>query len=209
MVSVQSFIRAEVSRGAFPMPQGAEAFTAYAIASAKQLIPEMENAVRLTLVQPLTFESLGEGLRLFDGLAWRNLLDYRRRCRNKFLTCLDSLQVVACSRFWVGCSEVMPLRDPLQNTALPMWLSGLFSRNRCELKLQNITSPLDIHSRIYEECNTAFEKHASCSVCLRAHLKVGPTLYGEIKTRFLSARDRVIYFFLPPKYHELNLNHFS
>jgi hypothetical protein len=44
MVSVQSFIRAEVSCGAFPAPSGAEAYSEYAIASAKNLIPEMENA---------------------------------------------------------------------------------------------------------------------------------------------------------------------
>jgi hypothetical protein len=44
MASVQSLIRAEVSRGSFPGPKGAEAFRAYAIASAKGLIPEIENA---------------------------------------------------------------------------------------------------------------------------------------------------------------------
>jgi hypothetical protein len=49
MVSVQSFIRAEVSCGAFPAPSGAEAYSEYAIASAKDLIPEMENAARQTL----------------------------------------------------------------------------------------------------------------------------------------------------------------
>jgi hypothetical protein len=55
------------SRGTFPVPKGAEAFTAYAIASAKGLTPEMENAAHLTLDHPMTFESLGEGLRLFEG----------------------------------------------------------------------------------------------------------------------------------------------
>ncbi|KAF8472341.1 hypothetical protein DFH94DRAFT_655610, partial [Russula ochroleuca] len=49
MVSVQSFIRAEVSRGGSPVPKGVEAFSTYAIASAEGLIPEMENAARLTL----------------------------------------------------------------------------------------------------------------------------------------------------------------
>ncbi len=43
MVAVQSFIRAEVSRGEFPAPKGAEVLPAYVIASNKGLIPEMEN----------------------------------------------------------------------------------------------------------------------------------------------------------------------
>jgi hypothetical protein len=76
MDSVQSFVRAEVSRGASPGPKGAEAFPAYAITSAKDLIPEMENAVRLTLDHPMTFEILGEGLRLFEGWALRDLVNY-------------------------------------------------------------------------------------------------------------------------------------
>lgn len=79
MCSVQSSIRAEVSRGESPAPKGAEAFTAYAIAGAKDLIPEMENAARLTLDLPMTFESLGEGLRLFQGWAFRDLVNFRRR----------------------------------------------------------------------------------------------------------------------------------
>ena len=67
MASVQSSIRAEVYRGEFPVPKGAEAFRAYAIASANELIPEMENAARLTLDQSMTFEVLGKELRLFKG----------------------------------------------------------------------------------------------------------------------------------------------
>lgn len=191
MASVQSFIRAEVSRKAFPVPKGAEAFTAYAIASTKKLIPEMETAARLTLVHPMTFKSIGQGLQLFEGCALRNLVDYRRRCRNKFVTCLDSLQIAACVSRWFGCPEVMPLRNPLQKRAIPRWLRELFSRNRDDLMLQNITSPLDIHSRIYEECNRAFREHATCSVCLRAHLTLGSAFYEEIKISLVSARDKV------------------
>ncbi len=56
MDSVQSFIRDEVKHGAFPSPIGAEAFSAYVIASSKGLIPEMENAARQTLELPMTFE---------------------------------------------------------------------------------------------------------------------------------------------------------
>jgi hypothetical protein len=79
MSSIQSSIRILVKCGEFPAPKGAEAFAEYAIARANGLIPEMENAVRLTLKLPMTFESLGEGLRLFEGSALRDLADFRRR----------------------------------------------------------------------------------------------------------------------------------
>ncbi|KAI9454465.1 hypothetical protein BJY52DRAFT_1225079 [Lactarius psammicola] len=77
MTSIQSYIRDEIKRGRFPMPVGAEAFRAYAIASSMELIPEMEDAARLTLGHPMTFESLGEGLRSFKGRALCDLVRYR------------------------------------------------------------------------------------------------------------------------------------
>ena len=77
MESTQSYIRAEIKRGTFPTPVEAEAFSAYAIASSMCLVPEMENAARLTLGQPMTFESLGEGLRSFEGGALSDLVRYR------------------------------------------------------------------------------------------------------------------------------------
>ena len=80
MVSVQSNIRAAVKLGIFPAaPVGTEAFGAYAIASSMGLVPEMENAAHLTLNYPITFESLGEGLRSFKGRALCDLVDYRKR----------------------------------------------------------------------------------------------------------------------------------
>ena len=77
MESVQSIIRAAIKVGTFPAPVKAEGFSAYAIASGMELIPEMEDAARLTLDQPITFESLGEGLRLFKGRELCDLIRYR------------------------------------------------------------------------------------------------------------------------------------
>jgi hypothetical protein len=79
MASVQSYIRAKVKCKEFPAPKGAEAFAAYGIASAKGLIPEMKDAVRLTLKLPMTFERLGEGLRFFEGSALLDLANSRKR----------------------------------------------------------------------------------------------------------------------------------
>ncbi|KAH9174301.1 hypothetical protein EDB89DRAFT_1904510 [Lactarius sanguifluus] len=77
MESVQSHIRAEIKCGKFPAPVADEAFRAYAIASSMGLIPEMESAARLTQTRPMTFESLGEGLRSFKGRALCDLLRFR------------------------------------------------------------------------------------------------------------------------------------
>ena len=77
MVSIQQEIRDKVKLGRFPMPVKAQAFSAYAIASSMGLGTEMEHAARLTLGQPMTFESLGEGLRSFKGQALCELVRYR------------------------------------------------------------------------------------------------------------------------------------
>ena len=77
MESVQSIIRAAIKVGTFPAPVQAEGFRAYAMASGMGLVPEAEDAARLTLGQPMTFESLGEELRSFKGRAVCDLIRYR------------------------------------------------------------------------------------------------------------------------------------
>ena len=77
MALIQSYIRAEIQRGTFPAPVKAEGFSAFALASSMGLVPEMENAARLTFGSPMTFESLGEELRSFKGRALCDLFHYR------------------------------------------------------------------------------------------------------------------------------------
>ncbi|KAI9436799.1 hypothetical protein BJY52DRAFT_1158748 [Lactarius psammicola] len=79
MESVQSNIRAEIKLGTFPAPVESEGFSACAIAGSLGLVPEMENAARLTLRYPMTFESLGEQLQSFKGRALYDLVRYRIR----------------------------------------------------------------------------------------------------------------------------------
>ena len=81
MESIQLDIRDDVERGTFLAPDKAQAFNAYALASSHGLVPEMEHAARLTLGQPMTFESLGDGLRLFKGHALCELVRYRAQFR--------------------------------------------------------------------------------------------------------------------------------
>jgi hypothetical protein len=193
MVSVQSSIRAKVSRGASPVPKGAEAFTAYAIASAKELIPEMENSARQTLDQPMTFEILGEGLRLFEGWALRDLVTFRKRCRDNLITCFGSfleVQPPGPSSIWVGCPEVMP-DGPQQSPVLPRWLYWLLSRSQKDLKL-NFTSPLTYSSsticRAYAE---SLRMHANCVFCSGVDSRNGSTFCAELENKLAQARNKV------------------
>ena len=191
MDSVQSFIRAEVSRGEFPAPKGVEAFFAYAIAGAKGLIPEMENAARQTLDYPMTFDSLGEGLRLFEGWALRDLASFRKQCRDIFMTSLDSfIELQGPSSIWVGCPEVMP-RAYSTPRCLPTWLNLIPSQNLKNLKLQKFTHPLDIHSRIRGEYLKALQGHANCSFCLGVHIREGSKFCTELENKLAHARDKV------------------
>ena len=77
MVLMQSRIRGEATHGYFPMLDETVAFSAYAIAHSLGLDPEMEEAARLTLHLPMSFESLGEDLRSFTTSALRDLFRYR------------------------------------------------------------------------------------------------------------------------------------
>ena len=185
MVSVQSFIRAEISRGVSPAPNGAEALRAFGIASAKELIPEMENAARLTLDHPMTFEIFGEWLELFEGSALRDLVKFRRRCRDNLITSLDLFfKSSGPSRIWTGCPDVMVI-------PLPRWLYQVFTRNWNDLKLQMFTHPLDIHKRIRQEYLTALQSHGNCNFCLKTHIRHGSTFCAELENKLAQALDKV------------------
>ena len=176
MDSIQSLIRTKVKSGEFPSPKGTEAFAAYTIASGKELIPEMQNAARLTLFHPMTFETLGEGLRLFEGSALRDLANFRGRCRDNLVAGLNSYLEVGPSgpsKIWVGCPDVMPTtpssEECQQSRALPKWLKWFFSRRLDGLKLHTFTHPLNVQSILWEkgEYGAAFEDHDDCNFCLR------------------------------------------
>ena len=196
MASVQSSIRAEVDRGEFPLPKGAEAFRAYAIASANALIPEMESAARLTLDQPMTFEVLGNGLRFFEGSALQDLVGYRKRCRDSFIACLDPFieaqSMLGPSSIWVGCpAEDTTTKAPRPNRIPPRWLSQLLSTKQNDLRLQNFTRPLDLLSRIRGEYIMALQNHATCNFCLGVHLRNGSIFCLKLKNALVQARDKV------------------
>lgn len=186
---VQLYIRAEVKRGEFPAPKGAEAFQAYAIAVSKGLILETENAARQTLDHPMTFEIIGKGLPFFEGGALRNLGIFRQRCRYSLIGCLDSFleaRPPGPSSIWVGCPKRM-FNEP--GHGVPKWLSQLLSRKQKDLKVQKFSDPLDIHSRIRGEYLEALHAHLqnNCKFCLGVHLKNGSTFCAELENKLVQA----------------------
>jgi len=197
MVQIQSSIRAEVNREGSPALVGAEILRAYAIANSKGLIPEMEKAARLTLDYPMTFDSAGEGLRLFEGSALHDLARFRRRYKDNLATCLTSFLEAnnsGPSNIWIGCPDVMP-REPSETTpppALPIWLRRLLSQGNDNL----FTHPLTTSSSIREKYLTAIKTHPDCNFCLWAHATMGPTFCADLESRLTQAQDEVHGLFL-------------
>jgi hypothetical protein len=196
MASIQSYVRSEVKLGTFPVPFEAESFSAYANASRMGLIPEMENAARLTLSYPMTFESLGEALRSFEGQALCDLVHYRKRCRGNLVSCFDSyFSVRSRHQIWAGCREPFApnqgvpvnVRDP--PTA---WLGRFFTGKSAELK-NGFTLVISSPSTILEEYRAALKNHHSmnCASCFRVHAMEGETFCRELEDQLTQALNKV------------------
>ncbi|KAI9441847.1 hypothetical protein H4582DRAFT_1935393 [Lactarius indigo] len=173
MNAVQSAIRAEVACGRSPTLDRAQAFRAYAIASSSGLTPEMEMAARLTLNQPMTFEHLGDELRLCKGWALRELSRFRKGYRDNLVSCLGSFLNVDSgpSKIWVDC----PRHSKKSPPALPPWVYNFFSPLIEELN-QAFTRPLIKPSSIREKYLEALRRHAApdrCTFCLGVHAMNG------------------------------------
>jgi hypothetical protein len=89
MDAAQSSIRAEVSRRGLLPSTDAGVFRVNAVACSEGLIPERVTAARLTLGHPLTFESVGDGLRLFEGWELRDLAHFRLRSIDNYSSNLN------------------------------------------------------------------------------------------------------------------------
>jgi len=216
MASVQSYIRAEVSHGVFPTPKGAEAFSAYAIASGNELVPEMENAARQTLDHPMTFEVLGEGLRLFEGWALRDLANLRKRYRDNLKSCFESFLKTEQPKFkiWTPCASYTfhsagydthgRYRDsnsysrsnlPMFNTnkSLPSWLAQLFQKHLDE-SCEAFSRPLFNPRNIRVEYMSALKIHLNsygCVSCSSVHSLNGETFCKELEDRLTQAVSEV------------------
>jgi hypothetical protein len=217
MASVQLFIHAEVSRGVFPTPNGVEAFSAYAIASGKGLLPEMENAARQTLDHPMTFEILGEGLQLFDGWALRDLANFRRCYRDNLKSCFELFLKTEELQFkiWTPCASYTFRRNgscdqfgnrlytdsyvksqlPMFNTnkSLPFWLAQLFQKHlgeSCEAFSKSLFDPRSIRGEYLSALQTHI-KYYSCVPCTKVHTEKGDTFCKDLEDRLTQALNEV------------------
>ena len=211
MTSIQSCIRSEVKLGTFPAPLEAESFSAYAMANRMGLIPEMENAARLTLGYPMTFESLGEALRSFEGRALCDLVSYRKRCRDGLVSCVDSyFSVRSRCQIWTGCREPFPQNGVPVNSRDPPtgWLNRFFSGKSVELK-NCFTHAISSPATILEEYRAALKNHNSmnCTSCFRAHAMEGETFCKELEDQLTQALNKVSISFLFFVVGPTDLNH--
>ena len=179
MGAVQSFIRAEVSREGLLSPtESGGVFRMYAVACNKRLIPEMETAARLTLNYPLTFESVGEALRLFDGWALRGLADFRLRCGRDLISRMESFSdgQNGPSKFLSGCPSVNSPRYP------PPWLSILFSGSSFNRLAFYNTVPNSVEFQ--HKFLKALQHHINekdCHFCLRTYTLKGEGYCAEMR----------------------------
>ncbi|KAF8491514.1 hypothetical protein F5888DRAFT_1053594 [Russula emetica] len=218
MASMQSYIRAEVSHGVFPTPKGAEPFSAYAIASSKRLVPEMENAARQTLDHPMTFEVLGEGLRLFEGWALRDLANLRKRYRDNLKSCFKSFLKAdtSQSKIWTPCASysvdhrrscnkyqclcgsksysLSNLPMSKTNGSLPSWLVDLFRKHLYESYEAFSNSLFDPRS-IRGEYLSALQAHIklySCVSCTKVHTEKGEMFCKDLEDRLMQALNEAL-----------------
>jgi hypothetical protein len=199
MVSVQSLIRAEVSRGEFPAPKGAEVFSAYVIASNKRLIPEMENAARQTLEHPMTFEIFGEGLRWIEGRALRDLAKFRKRCQDNLVSCFESFLQLGQPPFniWAPCIDYRhssQYSSSNQTGASPHWLSQLF-QNRLDESRDAFSKPFFNPRSIRWNYLWALDAHIksyNCISCTKVHAQKGEAFCKELEGRLKRALTRCV-----------------
>ena len=208
MPAVLSSIRAEVTRRELLSPTGAQAFRAFAIAFSNKLSPEMGATARLTLDYPLTFESLGDELPMFRGSALRELVIFRKTCRDNIVSCLKSFLDIRndSSKIWVGCPEPdlshvgqtrrqrraqMRLSEP--TPSLPSWLHDLFTQQSGEMNqcfTHAIIQPSDIREKYLE----AFLKHSptsdGCPTCVTVHIQKGERYCAELEENLTHARNQ-------------------
>ncbi|KAI9441875.1 hypothetical protein H4582DRAFT_2097155 [Lactarius indigo] len=182
MVSIQSYIRAEIKR--WQQPIGAEAFRTYAIASSLGLIQEAESAARLTLGYPMTFESLGDGLRSFKGQALCDLVRYRRRCRDNLVLCLDSFfNVNSRGQIWANC----------QHGTSYTWLLNFLTSKSAEMKdSKGFTHAIFLPSTILDGFQVALKNHtqSGCYSCISVHVD-GQTFCAELEKELAQELDEV------------------
>ena len=166
MDTIRSSIRAEISRKKLFSSTPGGPFRVYATAYQKKLIPEMATAARLTLGHPLTFESLGNALQLFEGRALRDLVDFRLRSIRKFSGLLLDCDT-GPSKIWARC----PMASSGDKApAIPSWFEDLHSRL---MQVDKFTQAIPSSQKLYDKYLETLQSHikkTDCQFCMKAHV---------------------------------------
>ncbi|KAH8983524.1 hypothetical protein EDB92DRAFT_1803754, partial [Lactarius akahatsu] len=195
MTTVQSSVRAEVSRRGLLLPTGTESFRLFAVAYRKRLIPEMKAVARLTLGYPMVFEYLGETLRSFEDWELFDLYRFHRCYRVSINSCLYVLQDCRSgpSKVWVGCptnlrSVCGALQGEDNHADLPVWLGLPFA----SVIMRSPSSPSAAASIFREEYTKALQGHISgtdCTFCMKTHALKGEEFCAEVGNKVAQAWD--------------------
>ncbi|KAN0123110.1 hypothetical protein V8E52_003063 [Russula decolorans] len=191
MDTVQSSIRAEINRRGLLSSTPAELFHVYAVAFSKGLIPEMESSARLTLAHPLTFESLGDTLRSFEGPALRNLADFRLRSIREFKSNSKSFcRYEGPSKIWEGCVAT-------RRHYLPQWLEDSHWLSRpISADNDSLTDTIPTDAQLCDKYLKALQTHVEkrdCRSCLMVHAHQGEKYCEKLKDVLAQVRNVPIF----------------
>jgi hypothetical protein len=187
MDAVQSSIRVEINRRGLLSSTPAELFRVYAVACSKGLIPEMESSARLTLAHPLTFESLGDALRSFEGRALRDLADFRLRSIRDFASNSKSFfeSLEGPSKIWAGCPTVTGWKRP------PYWLEDCLWLSPFR-RADSFTNTIPTDAQLRDKYLKALQKHVKnrdCNSCLMVHALEGEEYCEKLKDVLVQVRN--------------------
>jgi hypothetical protein len=199
MVGVQSRIRAEIQSKIFPALTGPEIFRSYAISSSGKLPSEIGELARLTLDFPMTFEYLCDELSSFEGRALRDLVGFRKRCRENLVSCFESfLRLDKPFNIWIRCDDGRYSQSVSSEAVSPSWLIQFFQKHLNESR-EAFSKPFFNPRHIRGEYLSALRAHVnsySCISCTKVHTLNGETFCKGLEDRLTQALSEVrTYFF--------------
>lgn len=191
MIGAQSRIRAEIQSKIFPALTGPETFRSYAISSSGQLPTEIEKLARLTLNFPMTFEYLCDELPSFEGRALRDLVNFRKRCRDNLVSCFESfLRLDQPFNIWTRCTtDGRYSHSASSDIWSPSWLTQLFQKHLNESReafSKAFFDPRNIRGE-YLSALQAHIKSSSCISCTKVHTFNGETFCKALEDRLTQA----------------------
>jgi len=159
----------------------------------------MEDAAIQTLKHPMVFEILGEGLRLFEAWALRDLAGFRKRCRDNLVACFESFLNLSQPPFniWVPCTDDSYSTFSNKTGFSPAWLTDLFQKHLNDSR-EAFSKPLFNPRSIRGEYLSALKAHLSsinCVSCTKVHSLNGESFCKALEDRLTQALSEVCLFF--------------